>query len=108
MRRATPSAGGTTAGHPRVGLACLARCHALFMAQLAFELCGLLGFVKSSSRFMVTLAITLRICPVALARPQTRQKLLLAPSTPCASLRPIRPPVDGLQAFSAQYHHLVD
>ncbi len=49
-------------------------------------------------------------CPVALARPQTRQKPL-APQPRIASLRPIRPPVnDGLQALLLYLinHHLVD
>ncbi len=56
------------------------------LAQLAFSLCGLLGYVR-----LVLSAYGHRFyalgCPVALARLGARQKLLLAPQPPCASLR---------------------
>ncbi len=70
----------TAAGHPRVGLACLADVVRDLHKLKLFSLCeDLLGFVQ------VVLA-TWSPCinsgwPVALARPQTQQ-LLLAPSTP--------------------------
>ncbi len=84
--------------HPRVGLACLAEDVYVFTAQLAFSLCGLLGFVQVVTLATWSpLAITLG-CPVALTRPQTRQKLLLAPQPRIASLRPATSQLlDGLQ-----------
>ncbi len=47
-------------------LACLARCHARLLAQLALSLCGLLGFVQSSSPTWSPLAITLGFVPLLL------------------------------------------
>ncbi len=68
----------------------------VFTAQLAFSLCGLLGFVKSHSRNMVTACNNSRLS-VALARPQTRQKLLLTPSNPyCVIASNTSSVLDGL------------
>ncbi len=74
---------------PSVGLACLARCHAR-LAQFRFSLCGLLGFVQVALRNMVTVVLT-SSCPVALARPQTRQSFFLAQPVVLRHCGPIRP-----------------
>ncbi len=102
--------------HPRVGLACLARLSYFLSSQLKqplVSLClrSLLGFVKSSShQHGHHFNNFLGFIPVMLARPQTRQKLLLAPSTMLHHLRPIRPQLLGLQALASLpiNHHLVD
>ncbi len=81
--------------HPRYALRCESGCgppsscgscalQSVMRLRLSspFSLCGLLGSSKSSSRNMVTACNNSWDCPVALARPQTRQKLLLAPQPP--------------------------
>ncbi len=79
---------------------CHARAHGYSVSPLSLR--SLASSVVLSQH--VTACTTLG-CPVALARPQTPTKLLLAQPRIIASLRPIRPQLlDGLQAlaFSAQ------
>ncbi len=60
---------------------------------------AVLGFVQVVLCNMITACNNSRLSRY-LARPQTRQKLLLAPQPRIASLRPIRPQLlDGLQAL---------
>ncbi len=91
----------TTAGHlVLMSLACLAKMSCTssrLNAPLVSAVSRLRQVVLSQHghRFAITLG-----CPVA--RPQTRQKLLLAPQPRIASLRPIRLQLlDGLQALAS-------
>ncbi len=99
-------------GHPRVGLACTDVMH-VFTAQLAFSLCGLLGFVKSSSHATTwsPLAITLAgFVPLLLLVLRLDKSAITEPQPYCviASIRPQL--LDGLRAlcFCPINHHLVD
>ncbi len=67
--------------------------------SFAFSLCGLLWL--RPSRPSQHTACNNSGCPAALARPQTRQKASLGSSTRIASLRPIQPAFDGLQALAS-------
>ncbi len=79
-------------------------CHHYASSRLSSPLIstGLLGFVKSSSRNMVTACNNSRICPLLLLVLQTRQKLLLAPPTPyCVIASNTSQLLDGLQALAS-------
>ncbi len=72
-----------------------------FTAQLAFSLCGLLGFVQVA-RNMVTACNNSRLSLLLLLVLRF-DKSSWVPQPRIASLRPIRPQLlDGLQRFSAQ------
>ncbi len=83
------------AGHPRVD-AC-ARCHARLHGSARLWCSALSYFVQVVTTRMVTACSNSELS-VALARPQTRQKLLLAPQPRIASLH-VQPSwlLDGLQ-----------
>ncbi len=99
-----PGCESTTAGHPRVGLACLAvRCHARLHLgfQLAFSLMVSLGFRPSrpsqhGHRFRNNSRLSCCSCSSS-----TRQSFSWP--QPCImSLRPMRPQLlDGLQALAS-------
>ncbi len=73
--------GYRAAGHPRVGLACLARCHARLRLKLTL-VSGSAGFV-SRPHNVVTACNNSRLS-VALARPRLRlDKASLGSSTYC-------------------------
>ncbi len=71
----------TTAGHPRVGLACLARCHACLTAQFRLSLCGLLGLRPSRplatwSPLAITLVVLLLLLVLRLTASSLASTLL--------------------------------
>ncbi len=70
----------------------------VFTAQ-SRGLCGLLGFVKSSSRSLWSAATTLNLSRCSY-RPQTRQKLLLAPQPYCVIASAVLS-CDDLQALAS-------
>ncbi len=78
VRRATRSAVSTTAGHPRVGLACLARCPSSRLSSPLVSAVSL-ALIKSSS--LTWSRFTSGIYPVACSSSDST-KALLAPSAP--------------------------
>ncbi len=91
--------------HPRVGLACLARC----LYYFAFSLCGP-WLLKSSSRNMVTACNNSRLSRCSCSSSDST-KLLLAPSTPycvIASSYVLNPTVFRRLLLCPINHHLVD